>query len=85
MQFAKMRKLKTLMINCLLFAALNSYTFENMMYHVMNERVPFYSYKTLTEFWQSSSHRSRCKVIDYYVKKVIGILRILEQLDIIGR
>ncbi|KAK0182998.1 hypothetical protein PV327_001077 [Microctonus hyperodae] len=63
--------------------ALLTYTFENVMYHVMNERLPCPSFKSLTNWWNLT--QSRWKVIQHYNTKILGILRILEQLDIIGR
>lgn len=63
--------------------ALLTYTFENVMYHVMNERLPCPSFKSLTNWWNLT--QSRWKVVQHYNTKILGILRILEQLDIIGR
>ncbi|KAK0164996.1 hypothetical protein PV328_003555 [Microctonus aethiopoides] len=63
--------------------ALLTYTFENVMYHVMNERLPCPAFKSLTNWWNLP--QSRWKVVQHYNTKILGILRILEQLDIIGR
>ncbi|XP_015179336.1 PREDICTED: DNA polymerase zeta catalytic subunit isoform X3 [Polistes dominula] len=65
--------------------ALSSYTFESIMYNVMKERVSCHNYKTLTNWWKSSNIAMKSRVIDYYVIRVSGNLRILSQLDIIGR
>lgn len=66
------------------FSALTSYTFENMMYHVMNDRISLFSWKTLSSYWVNESQRHRCKVIDYYLIRVIGVLKMIDQLNIIG-
>lgn len=65
--------------------ALLTYTFENVMYHVMNERIPCPSFRALTNWWQKENSSARWKVVQHYCFKVVGVLRILEQLDIIGR
>ncbi|KAF7990572.1 hypothetical protein HCN44_000377 [Aphidius gifuensis] len=65
--------------------SLLTYTFENVMYHVLNERLPCPSFKALTSWWELQQPKTRWKVIQHYCIKVVGILRIIEQLDIIGR
>ncbi|XP_043488413.1 DNA polymerase zeta catalytic subunit isoform X1 [Polistes fuscatus] len=65
--------------------ALSSYTFESIMYNVMKERISCHNYKTLTNWWKNSNIAMKSRVIDYYVIRVSGNLRILSQLDIIGR
>ncbi|XP_046836193.1 DNA polymerase zeta catalytic subunit isoform X1 [Vespa crabro] len=65
--------------------ALSSYTFESIMYNVMKERVSCQNYKTLTKWWKHSNIAIKSRVIDHYVIRVSGNLRILSQLDIIGR
>ncbi|XP_034939803.1 uncharacterized protein DNApol-zeta isoform X2 [Chelonus insularis] len=65
--------------------SLLTYTFENVMYHVMNERFPCPSFKALTTWWEAKQTQTRWKVVQHYSTKVLGVLRILEQLDIIGR
>ncbi|TMW45044.1 hypothetical protein DOY81_009875, partial [Sarcophaga bullata] len=63
--------------------ALTSYTFENVMYHIMHKRCPWHSYRTLTEWFASPC--SRWIVIEYYLERVRGTLALLDQLDLIGR
>ncbi|XP_023293724.2 DNA polymerase zeta catalytic subunit isoform X1 [Lucilia cuprina] len=63
--------------------ALTSYTFENVMYHIMHKRCPWHSYRNLTEWF--SSPCSRWIVIEYYLERVRGTLALLDQLDLIGR
>ncbi|XP_011498126.1 PREDICTED: DNA polymerase zeta catalytic subunit [Ceratosolen solmsi marchali] len=63
--------------------ALTSYTYENVMFHVMNERIPHPSFEILTNWWATLNCRWR--VIDHYTNKVIGVHRILHHLDIINR
>lgn len=55
------------------------------MYKVMKERVSCQKYKTLTKWWKHTNIAIKSRVIDYYVIRVSGNLRILSQLDIIGK
>lgn len=63
--------------------ALTSYSFENIMYHVMHRRCPLYSHEKLTRLWNESVNR--WIVIEYYLSRVKGTLEILNQLDLVGR
>lgn len=63
--------------------ALTSYSFENIMYHVMHRRYPLYSAAKLNCLWNESIHR--WIVIEYYTDRVKGTLEIMNQLDLIGR
>uniref|UniRef100_A0A2M4B8C7 DNA polymerase zeta catalytic subunit n=1 Tax=Anopheles marajoara TaxID=58244 RepID=A0A2M4B8C7_9DIPT len=63
--------------------ALTSYTFENVVYHILHRRVPCHSYRQLTRVW--SKPWTRWIVLDYYLERVNGNFAILHQLDLIGR
>ncbi|XP_037888398.1 DNA polymerase zeta catalytic subunit isoform X1 [Glossina fuscipes] len=63
--------------------ALTSYTFENVMYHILHKRCPWHSYRSLTEWF--SAPCSRWIVLEYYLERVRGTLTLLDQLDLIGR
>ncbi|KAJ8682714.1 hypothetical protein QAD02_018506 [Eretmocerus hayati] len=63
--------------------ALTSFTFENCMFQVLNERVPYPSFDVLTKWWNSPLLQWR--VIDHYTNKVIGVHRMIHHLDIINR
>lgn len=63
--------------------ALTSYTFENVMYHIMHKRCPFHNYRSLSEWYFSPG--SRWIVLEYYLERVRGTLALLDQLDLIGR
>ncbi|KAL1457720.1 hypothetical protein WDU94_007916 [Cyamophila willieti] len=66
-------------------ATLQSYTFENIMYHVLHERVPLYSYKLLTSWWEHRTRLYKWMTVEHYLIRVTGIIRLIEQLDLIGR
>ncbi|CAD7014327.1 unnamed protein product [Ceratitis capitata] len=63
--------------------ALTSYTFENVMYHILHKRCPAHSHQALTAWFEVPY--TRWIVIEYYIERVRGTLALLEQLDLIGR
>ncbi|KPJ02898.1 DNA polymerase zeta catalytic subunit [Papilio xuthus] len=65
--------------------ALSSYSFENCMYVILNERVPTYSYAQLSEWWNDESRILRWIPVEYYLTKLSGTVRMLEKLDMINR
>ncbi|XP_020282558.1 DNA polymerase zeta catalytic subunit isoform X2 [Pseudomyrmex gracilis] len=66
-------------------AALLTYTFENVMHHVLHERIPCPSFKALSTWWKHESIIIKSRVIHHYVIRVVGTLKLLNHLDIIGR
>ncbi|KAF5278629.1 hypothetical protein FQA39_LY00671 [Lamprigera yunnana] len=65
--------------------ALQSYTFENVIYHILHKRVPFYSFKHLSFWWEYNSPVHRHKTFNFYFYRVKGILELFDNLDLIGR
>ncbi|XP_043947677.1 DNA polymerase zeta catalytic subunit isoform X2 [Drosophila biarmipes] len=63
--------------------ALTSYTFENVMYHILHKRCPWHTAKSLTEWFASPC--TRWIVMEYYLERVRGTLALLDQLDLLGR
>lgn len=63
--------------------ALTSYSFENIMFHILHRRYPLFSAAKLTRLW--SQPVNRWIVIDYYLARAKGTHEILGQLDLIGR
>ncbi|XP_018317331.1 DNA polymerase zeta catalytic subunit [Mycetomoellerius zeteki] len=66
-------------------AALLTYTFENVMHHVLHERIPCPSFKTLSSWWKQESMIIKSRVIHHYIIRVVGTLKLLGHLDVIGR
>ncbi|XP_049954261.1 DNA polymerase zeta catalytic subunit [Schistocerca serialis cubense] len=62
-----------------------SYSFENMMYHILHQRIPYHSFKDLTLWWNHRTHIYRWMTVEHYVTRVSGIVKMLDQLDLIGR
>ncbi|KAH8372951.1 hypothetical protein KR009_008781 [Drosophila setifemur] len=63
--------------------ALTSYTFENVMYHILHRRCPWHSAKSLSEWFASPC--TRWIVMEYHLERVRGTLALLDQLDLLGR
>lgn len=55
------------------------------MYHLTHERHPCHSYRLLSQLWEHRTHRLRHITAEYYVTRVEGAVRLLEQLDFLGR
>ncbi|KYM93032.1 DNA polymerase zeta catalytic subunit [Atta colombica] len=66
-------------------AALLTYTFENVMHHILHERVPCPSFKMLSTWWKQESMIIKSRVIHHYIVRVVGALKLLGHLDVIGR
>ncbi|EDW74045.1 uncharacterized protein Dwil_GK21718 [Drosophila willistoni] len=63
--------------------ALTSYSFENVMYHILHKRCPWHSSRSLSEWFTSPC--TRWIVMEYYLERVRGTLTLLDQLDLVGR
>jgi hypothetical protein len=57
--------------------SLNIYSLENCCYHILNERVPKYSFSSLTSWFIHLSDLYRWKTIDYYLYRTQANLRIM--------
>ena len=66
-------------------STLTSFTFENVCYEVLKERLPYFSYSTLTQWWNTSSNCSQWRVVEYYANRARYNVILLNQLDIIGK
>ncbi|XP_072912026.1 DNA polymerase zeta catalytic subunit isoform X3 [Hemitrygon akajei] len=64
---------------------LNNYTFENVAFHVLHQRFPLFSFRVLSDWFDNKTDVYRWKMIDHYICRVRGNLKLLEQLDMIGR
>ncbi|KAK2890528.1 DNA polymerase zeta catalytic subunit isoform X2 [Channa argus] len=64
---------------------LNNYSFENVAFHVLHQRFPLYSHRTLSDWFDHNTDLYRWKLVDHYVSRVRGTMQLLQQHDIIGR
>ncbi|XP_030754666.1 DNA polymerase zeta catalytic subunit isoform X2 [Sitophilus oryzae] len=65
--------------------ALQSYTFESIVYHILHKRVPSYSFRSLTFWWDHRTNLFRHRVVSYYLLRVDTVLEIFQKLDFINR
>lgn len=65
--------------------ALNNYTFENVAFHLLHQRFPLFSHRTLSDWFDHNTDLHRWKMVDHYVSRVRGSMQLLQQQDIIGR
>ena len=61
------------------------YTMENVAFHLLHKRIPHYSFKSLTQWYKSSTPRDLAKCIDYYLSRVQMNLEILDANELIPR
>lgn len=72
-------------VNIISQVTLNTYTFENVAFHVLHDRIPLFTYRTLSDWWDHKTDVHRWRTINHYVTRCHGNVRILEQVDFIGR
>lgn len=65
--------------------ALQSYTFESVVYHILHKRVPNYNFKTLTQWWDHDTNLYRHRTVKYYLVRVDTVLELFDKLDFINR
>ncbi|KAK3703107.1 hypothetical protein QZH41_012654 [Actinostola sp. cb2023] len=66
-------------------AALNIYTFENVAFHVLHERIPLFTFRSLSDWWDHKTDLHRWRTVQHYVTRCHGNIRLLDQVDFIGR
>lgn len=64
---------------------LNIYTFENVAYHVLHQRLPLFTFRALTDWFDHMTACFRWRTIGYYATRVQGNMLLIQQLDLIGR
>lgn len=62
---------------------LNNYSYENCHFHILHERVPKHSFEVLTRWF--GSHLYRSKVLDYYITRTEGSLRMICKLGLMPK
>jgi DNA polymerase zeta len=61
------------------------YTMENAVFKVLRKRIPHYSFKQLTDWYQSNNSRNWTKVLNYFLSRVQLNILILEGIDVVAR
>jgi DNA polymerase zeta len=61
------------------------YTMENVVFHLLHRRIPHYSAKDLSQWYQSGKPRNVHKVVEYFASRMQMNLEILEANELIPR
>lgn len=61
------------------------YTMENVVYHLLHQRIPHYAFRDLTKWYKSKNPRDLAKVVEYYSTRVQLDIEILEANELIPR
>ena len=64
---------------------LTQYTFQNVAFHLLQKRVPHYSWRDLTEWYKARKPQHLQKVINYFLAMVTLDLDILEANELVSR
>ncbi|KIW63469.1 hypothetical protein PV04_10305 [Phialophora macrospora] len=61
------------------------YSMENVVFHVLHQRIPHYSFSDLTKWYQSPNPGDQAKVVQYFSARVQFDLEILEANELLPR
>ncbi|KAI0172739.1 hypothetical protein GGR52DRAFT_545830 [Hypoxylon sp. FL1284] len=61
------------------------YTMENVVWHLLHQRIPHYPWRTLTEWYAGGKHRDLSKLLRYYLARTKLDIEILEANELIPR
>lgn len=65
---------------------LTQYSIENLAYELLDERIPQFSFQTLTQLWKDNQHPSSVQtLINYWITRVRLNIRLLQKQDYIAR
>ncbi|OZJ05850.1 hypothetical protein BZG36_00882 [Bifiguratus adelaidae] len=64
---------------------LNSYTYENITFHILHKRVPHYSYRVLSQWFTKGQSMLKRRVLMHYIEKVQVNLELLDEAEIVSR
>ena len=63
---------------------LYSYTLENVVKTVLNQRRPHFSHATLTSWW-TRSQKTRVRVLEHYIGQLLAYTEVMTRLDLLSR
>ncbi|TFK41148.1 hypothetical protein BDQ12DRAFT_697053 [Crucibulum laeve] len=64
---------------------LTSYSFENIAFNVLRQRVPKYTFKTLTEWFHSPMSARTAMLLQYFIQRTVMNLNILEETEVVTK
>ncbi|KAI1320530.1 DNA polymerase zeta [Mortierella claussenii] len=65
--------------------ALTNYGFCNVVFHVLQQRVPHYTHETLTKWWTSNVAVHQSRVVRNYLHRVQYTLQLIESQELVSR
>ncbi|KAG0360374.1 DNA polymerase zeta [Gamsiella multidivaricata] len=65
--------------------ALTNYGFGNVVFHVLQQRIPHYTHETLTKWWLDGIALHQSRVIRHYLHRVQYTLQLIESQELISR
>ncbi|GAA98029.1 uncharacterized protein L969DRAFT_93351 [Mixia osmundae IAM 14324] len=65
--------------------ALTQYTLENLTFHVLQERTPHYTHRTLTRWYTDDSPAHTARVLQYWLRRASIDIELLDEAEIISR
>ncbi|KAG9323348.1 hypothetical protein KVV02_000930 [Mortierella alpina] len=65
--------------------ALTNYGFCNVVFHVLQQRVPYYTHDTLTKWWTKGFAVHQARVIRNYLHRVQYALQLIESQELVSR
>ncbi|KAJ5885150.1 C4-type zinc-finger of DNA polymerase delta [Penicillium taxi] len=66
-------------------SSLLQYTMENVVFHLLHRRIPHYSHRDLTKWYQSGKPSNIFRVVEYFTSRVQLNLEILEANELVPR
>ncbi|KAK4687469.1 DNA polymerase zeta, partial [Tremellales sp. Uapishka_1] len=64
---------------------LTQYTFENVVFHLLHQRVPHYSSANLTALWKSKAPGHSHRVLKYFFQRVVMYIEILDSAEVVTK
>ncbi|KAK9763082.1 DNA polymerase zeta [Basidiobolus ranarum] len=65
--------------------SLNIYSYENLVFHVLHQRVPHFKHSTIVKWINHPQKLFQLRAIQYYIDKAKMDIRLLEQTDVLNR
>ncbi|KIO33534.1 hypothetical protein M407DRAFT_65394, partial [Tulasnella calospora MUT 4182] len=65
--------------------SLTSYSMENVVFHILQRRIPRYSAETLSQWFKSESSGQTSRVIEYFIERAAMVLDILDETQVVTK
>lgn len=64
---------------------LRIYSYENCYYHVLHERIPCYTFRTMTKWFNDPDRETRMRIMGHHIKRTEGCLKMVNKLSLIPK